>query len=830
MSGRVLRADWYRFRATLRQRIGAYLALTFVLAIVGGVALASLAGARRTQSSFETGAKLINAADTNAATAVLDPTQPGSKGYDPAVIAKIAHIPGVKAVANEVGLDVSPLENNGAPLSQFAQPGAGYGSVDGAGLTMQKLIPLQGRLPDPNRADEFFSDPVDARQLNWHVGSVVTFGVYTNAQTGLPDFGTPKVPPTKRVQETLVGIGVDPVSIIQDDADVPTTLEAEFFTPAFTRPLLNCCANYTSTYVKVDKGARLSSVRAAGDALLPKGYPAFGDPDALKARVARTIRPDTIALGVFGAIAALAALVIAALMVTRYVGASRDERAVLRGLGAAPALTSTDGLIGLFGAIALGALGAVIVAIAISPLGPIGPYRRVLPRSIAADWTVLGFGFLALFVVLAGLAVIVSIRTAPHRMARRRTSTMQGAVGRATSGLPTSTAMGVSFALDSGSRANSAPVRSAIVGAMLSVVVVVATLTFGASFHALITRPALYGWNWDSALVAGTGVGDIPQDAGTKLVNNDHDIAVSSAVYFATVSINGQPVPAVSETPGAAVQPAVISGHGLQHADEIVLGEGTLAAVHKHIGDTVTVAPGVGPATTLHIVGTAALPAIGVGGESHMEMGNGAVIPLTLIPDALRNPFHDPLPGPNAMFLRWKPGTNVSAASHTLNSIAQQLSNNANFGVQALAVQRPAEIVNYRTMGTTPLLLSGALALGAIIALLLTLLASVRRRRRDLALLKTLGFTRGQLASTVTWQSTVAVAIGLVVGIPLGVFLGRELWIQFANEIHVVPTPTVSALALLAVVVGGLGLAVVISLLPARVAARTPAAVLLRAD
>jgi ABC-type lipoprotein release transport system permease subunit len=133
-------------------------------------------------------------------------------------------------------------------------------------------------------------------------------------------------------------------------------------------------------------------------------------------------------------------------------------------------------------------------------------------------------------------------------------------------------------------------------------------------------------------------------------------------------------------------------------------------------------------------------------------------------------------------------------------------------------------------MGTTPLLLSGALALGAIIALLLTLLASVRRRRRDLALLKTLGFTRGQLASTVTWQSTVAVAIGLVVGIPLGVYLGRALWIQFAHEIHAVPTPTISVLALLAVAAGGLVLAVVVALVPARVAARTPAAVLLRAD
>ena len=51
---------------------------------------------------------------------------------------------------------------------------------------------------------------------------------------------------------------------------------------------------------------------------------------------------------------------------------------------------------------------------------------------------------------------------------------------------------------------------------------------------------------------------------------------------------------------------------------------------------------------------------------------------------------------------------------------------------------------------------------GAWPALGLTLVASVRRRRRDFALLKTLGFTRRQLAGAVAWQSSVIVVIGLV--------------------------------------------------------------------
>ncbi len=84
-----------------------------------------------------------------------------------------------------------------------------------------------------------------------------------------------------------------------------------------------------------------------------------------------------------------------------------------------------------------------------------------------------------------------------------------------------------------------------------------------------------------------------------------------------------------------------------------------------------------------------------------------------------------------------------------------------------LPVQRPAEIVNYKSMGAMPVILAGGVAAGAVAALGLALVASVRRRRRDLALLKTLGFTRRQLAATIAWQSTVIAVGGVVVGVRL---------------------------------------------------------------
>jgi ABC-type lipoprotein release transport system permease subunit len=146
-----------------------------------------------------------------------------------------------------------------------------------------------------------------------------------------------------------------------------------------------------------------------------------------------------------------------------------------------------------------------------------------------------------------------------------------------------------------------------------------------------------------------------------------------------------------------------------------------------------------------------------------------------------------------------------------------------------LPVERPAEIVNYRSVGATPAVLALGLAAGAVVALALTLVASVRQRQRDLALLKTLGFRPRQLAATVAWQASVAAVIGIVVGVPLGIALGRQLWILFARSIDAVPQPAVPVSSVLLVAAGTLVLANVVAWLPGRTAAHTPTAFFLRA-
>jgi hypothetical protein len=147
-----------------------------------------------------------------------------------------------------------------------------------------------------------------------------------------------------------------------------------------------------------------------------------------------------------------------------------------------------------------------------------------------------------------------------------------------------------------------------------------------------------------------------------------------------------------------------------------------------------------------------------------------------------------------------------------------------------IGVQRPAEIVNYESTGDTPAVLAAGLAGGALVALCLTLIASVRRRRRDLALLKTLGFTRRQLAGAVGWQASVAALVGVVIGAPIGVAAGQWLWDVFARNIYAVPEPSVPFVQIGLVVVAALVLANLMAAIPGRIAARTPTALVLRAE
>src|SRR5207244_93667 len=65
----------------------------------------------------------------------------------------------------------------------------------------------------------------------------------------------------------------------------------------------------------------------------------------------------------------------------------------------------------------------------------------------------------------------------------------------------------------------------------------------------------------------------------------------------------------------------------------------------------------------------------------------------------------------------------------------------------------PADIASYQRVVATPILLSALLGVLAAARMVHVLVTSIRRRRRDVAVLKTLGFSRRQVAATIAWQA-----------------------------------------------------------------------------
>jgi hypothetical protein len=675
-------------------------------------------------------------------------------------------------------------------------------------------------------------DSATAKAWDMHLGEVVTFGVYTNAQS----VGNPNgLRPRYRIKAQLVGVGTTSAAnlvVDQFDADAGES-STVLFAPALTRRLLDCCADDTVVGVQLEDGDRYDSAVASEIArVLPRGAPFSGVLSSVVITQAeRAIRPEAIALAVFGGTAGLAALAIAGQVIGRRLWLDADDLTVLRALGAGRAMTSADGLIGVLVAVLTGSLLAAAVAVGLSPLAPLGPARPYLPVVVNVDWTVISAGLVVLIVTLSGVSLALAWRAAakPARRGRERPGYGGSALARSATaaGLPVPALAGIRFALEPGSGRSAVPVRSAILGAVMAVAVVTATITFGASLTTLVSHPALYGWNWDYGLFAGGG--DIPAQV-EPLLDEDRLVTAWSGVYFGQLEIDGQQVPVMGADPGAVVLPPVLSGHGFDSGGQVVLGNLTLAALHKRVGQTVEVSAIGARQARLRIVGTATMPAFGGTGGAHMEMGSGAVLDYELVPVAQRNPFDQPQAGPNAILMRARAGTSMAAVQRSIDAIVVKLGGGSGGGAPLLGPQRPAEIIAYRNLGATPDLLGGALAAGAVIALGLTLAASVRRRRRDLALLKTLGFTNTQLAATIAWQSTVAVGTGTVAGVPLGIALGRWLWELFARAIDAVPDPSIPVLSAVLVAVGALVLANLVAAVPGRTAARTPANLALRTE
>jgi hypothetical protein len=778
----------------IRRRWGSIALLTLLVGFVGVVVLASVAGARRTASSLERFEEQYRSADIEIDAGEITPEQ----------LRVLRDTRGVAAVGALRQLAMLQRDSGFLPIA---------GQTDNEfGRTVDRARLVAGR--QAHGVHELTIGENLAGKLRLGVGDHLRFDSFTSEQTGEEelDFDHPQGP---SVTFRVVGIVRRPLDLGSRGAGggviVPTR--------AFVQEYGDRIGSFSGAILRVrtqhgeaDVPRVIDAARKIFRSPIFRAHGLSTEGEGAQSAIDVT----TVALWIFAGVAALAGLVAIALALARHIAQVAVDQETLRALG----LRRRELWAAGFGsALPIAAGGAVLVVVGAalaSPLFPIGVARDADPApGFDLDWTALSAGFLAVVTLVAAVSALAAVvETARHDRAFSRPALPTQAASRA--GAPPAMATGIGFALERGHGRGGVPVHSSLAGASFGVLAVVAALLFAASLEQLVTTPRLFGWSWDVATVdprvAGSDDDDGCGGRGTALAE-DPIIASVASLCYGDIEIDGRPAVAFGLRPiRGAIGPAVVEGRAPRTAREVALGAYTLESAGKQVGDAVQVRRG-SRLRRFRIVGRAVFATV----LDPQPLADGAA--LTAAGMERANAIDD-----GYLVVRLAPGVNRARALAHLERIARP----AGFEPAVAAV--PAEVDRLRQIDLVPAVLAAFVALVALAAVGFALVTAVRRRRRDLAILKTLGYRRAQVRATVAWHATTVSVIGLAVGIPLGLVVGRVVWRWVADDLGVSTNATIPVPALLAVAVAALLMANLIAAVPARTAARTRPAVVLRSE
>jgi ABC-type lipoprotein release transport system permease subunit len=788
-----------RVRSDLRSHWETWAALALLVGLMGGAVTAAAAGARRTDSAFGRFLTSTRAPDVFTFTNGADPS------FAQIPDEEISHFPQVAAAAQASDYAVvDPVD-----AAVIASPDTRAGSL----VLRHKM--LAGRRPRPDRADEVMVSFTLADRHRIHVGDRLEVTLAATDEQATPTGFSFRV------------VGIE-ASANEFPPQTGTGVNNIWATPAFFHDTGDSIISYDTVMLRLRRGS--ADVPALEREVQQRGGGKPASVFALSDQAVNTqhsIHLQAVALWLLAGLLAFAGVLVAAQLLVRQSHLESGEDPSLRALGASRAQLVA---IGMARALVIGVLGAAValaVALALSALTPVGVARTAEPHpGFAADALALSLGALgtlALVATIGGGAVWRATRApvpgqGPVRAGRTGTSKVAEALSRGSAPVPVTA--GVRMALEPGRGGTAVPVRSTLTGAVIGVVALATALAFSASLDHLLATPRLYGANWD-ARVTPNGGDDV--SPAVPAVQADPDVVDAAIGYTAfPVAIGRLRVDgiAVEALQGDSLQPAPVQGRLPTGPGEVVMGRVTMNDLGAHIGSTVraTVADATPEPVPLRVVGVAVFPAL----SDAMGLGKG----LAMTPDGLRRMIPGgSVPPPDTIVVRFRSGARTAGATAALQ---RRVSSVGSFS--SLSPERPVDLVNFGQVQALPLVLGGLLGLFAAATLAHLLVTSIRRRRRDLAILKTLGLVPGQVAATVAWQATTLSVVAVVVGVPLGVAAGRSVWLLFAHQLGIEPEPVYPLLALAVLAVGTLTVANLVAALPARWAGRTSAAVVLRSE
>lgn len=792
-------------RAEICRRPAAIAAIAFLVALGTAAVLATGAGARRTSTVVDRYFDVTNTRDVGFfATTLGSAVTADGRELAERIGRRMDHLDGI--VDRGVAVGYPTAASPEFDLTIVVSPDRSeYVDID-------RPILRAGRLPAAGAPTEVALNDTAARLLGAGVGDTFeapTFSPQDCAALlgsgGFPGFNGPVL------QLQVVGR----VLVVEDLRGSETNAVAVGSTAFLDRYGADACATVVFGSARVASGGPSTGeiqslldaeTRGLQSALVSTVEGTFGRTVRASVGVVSTVLVLlTVAAAVAGALGAAQAI-------RRQAGAGSEVSRSLAAIGAtrferAVALAS-PAIVGLGAGVALG----VPLAWFASERFPVSIARVLEPAP--------GRRFDAV-VLLPGALAVLLLGSAWALFAARRAdlATLHGSADRpsraaelaARLGLRPPAVIGLRFAYEAGPPRARVPSRSALVGVAAGVLGIAAVLVVVANINGTLQRPQTYGWAWSSMPEVEV------QDPAPLVAGLVQSGQVSAAARFlgGSVDVNGRRVAgdAIEDLFGTT-ELVIAEGRAPIGDDEVALGGSSMADIDASIGEVVEFETSDGAVKELRVVGRAVLPLVGDG----TNPGSGAV----LTPAALQSLTRGELE--SKLVLTYPPGANAQA---TRSSLEQQ-----GFGFSAYAdPQPPGTLLNLKDVRSVLFALAAFFGVIALAGVTHALAMSGRRRRPDFAVLRTLGFRRGQVRRTVWCQATAIAVTGSLIGLPLGVVAGRVAWRLAVADLYMLDVVATPAVALALTVFGALAIIATVAIVAGVVvAARSRPAELLRVE
>jgi FtsX-like permease family len=794
------------FRAELRRRWQSWLAIAVLISVVGGFVLAAAAAGHRTASAFP---RFVTAYGYDALVYGLRP------------LPQIAPLAGVSSAAEAI----SPFEG---------QPTCSCTHINVTDLSVDVMAPsarpawklVAGHVPDQSAPDQVLAS-FSLEQAGVHVGTVIHVPFYTPSQEKVvfTATGVTAAPRGPTVSFHVVGIEAS-------EGEFPsgsTPVFDLYATTAFARTVAPRTAIAYEYFVRLRDGAAgLPAFDAAVSRLRPQGVQGYQNANLQATAVEASIHPQAVGWWILAALSALVGVAVIGQALVRQSATESQEYPTLAALGASPRQILALGTARNLSVGLAGAAGAVVLATALSPVAPMGEARLAeVSTGVTFDTLALPLG--AVGVVMAVLAVGLwpSVRAARTLRPNKPPAPAHSpafVTRLAAAGTPPSALIGIRHALQRGSSEMTAPVGTALLGTVLAVIALCGTAVFGASLTHLLATPPLYGdpfqLNFSNEGAQGT---DVLQGLRDNKAITGISVGVVTEATINRVSMAGV---AVSPVRGQMLF-STVTGTLPRGTAQIGLGGTTMRQVGAHVGAVVrvTVAAPSGAKRTgvFRVVSQISFPAL----AGAVELGNGILFTMTGYEHVAcpagpgerkcRAAIQDT--GNSGILAEVAPGPRGRAAITYFTGTDRAV---------ASTPITPSSLINFGEAVNFPLIFGAMLALFGAATLAHLLVVSVSRRRREIGLLKVLGFVNRQVASTVAWQATTLALAGIAVGTPLGVAVGQLVWRNFAANLGVIPVAVIPPELIAELAATIIVTAILIAIGPGLAATRSRPALLLR--